>query len=271
MVPEKGTAMVASRFAVPSKGLRPAGAALRPSPLSQFRSNSPLCVNCEKSIIGESRTRKGCDSFFRTLSQDFSRNATIRANRAWWRLSCIGHHGPCCEKNYREGEAVGGAGRSGWLCREEARSMSCSAWRRWRACVGVTHEVEDLAGAVDAVARQPFGAGPLLLLAFGLLNYGLWNAVQSIWDPERVGGDWLGNALRVIFRMQRRLEYLSCLQDRGRGAGAGLEREDGVMKRFSPGRGRHSRCRGARTRDPRGGADGRVATSLVVRLVRGNT
>jgi len=65
--------------------------------------------------------------------------------------------------------------------------------------IGVTHEMEDFAGTIDLVSRKPFGAAGLLLLAFGLLNYGLWNAVQAIWDPERVGRDWLGSALRVIF------------------------------------------------------------------------
>lgn len=65
--------------------------------------------------------------------------------------------------------------------------------------IGVTREVEDLAGTIEVVSRQPFGAAALLLLAFGLLNYGLWNAVQAVWDPERVGGDWIGNGLRVIF------------------------------------------------------------------------
>lgn len=65
--------------------------------------------------------------------------------------------------------------------------------------IGVTHEVEDLAGTIDVVSRKPYGAVALLLLAFGLLNYGVWNAVQAVWDPERVGGNWVGNALRVIF------------------------------------------------------------------------
>ena len=49
------------------------------------------------------------------------------------------------------------------------------------------------------VSHKPFGALALLLLAFGLLNYAVWNAVQAVWDPERVGGNWIGNALRVIF------------------------------------------------------------------------
>ena len=65
--------------------------------------------------------------------------------------------------------------------------------------VGVTDKVEDMAGTIEVVSQKPFGAIALLLLAFGLLNYGLWNAVQAAWDPERVGGNWVGNALRVIF------------------------------------------------------------------------
>jgi hypothetical protein len=59
--------------------------------------------------------------------------------------------------------------------------------------------MEDMAGAVEWVSQKSFGRSILLLLAFGLLNYGIWNAVQGTWDPERVGGNWVGNALRVIF------------------------------------------------------------------------
>lgn len=65
--------------------------------------------------------------------------------------------------------------------------------------IGVTHEVEDLAMIIERVSQKRLGALALLLLAFGLFNYGVWNAVQAIWDPERVGGNWVGNALRVIF------------------------------------------------------------------------
>ena len=65
--------------------------------------------------------------------------------------------------------------------------------------IGFRRELEDTQGAIEAVARQPFGAGALLLLAVGLLSYGLWNAVQCVWDPERVGRDWVGQALRGIF------------------------------------------------------------------------
>lgn len=65
--------------------------------------------------------------------------------------------------------------------------------------VGVTHEVEDLAHIIERFSHKPLGVVALLLLAFGLLNYAAWTAVQAIWDPERVGGDWLGNALRLLF------------------------------------------------------------------------
>lgn len=65
--------------------------------------------------------------------------------------------------------------------------------------VGFTREPEDTRGAIEVVSQQPFGAGALILLALGLLSYGLWNVVQCVWDPERVGRDWFGQALRVIF------------------------------------------------------------------------
>ncbi len=67
------------------------------------------------------------------------------------------------------------------------------------SAIGVNREVEDLAGAIEVVSRKPHAALALLLLAFGLLNYGVWNAVQSGLDPERVGRNWVGNGLRVIF------------------------------------------------------------------------
>ena len=77
--------------------------------------------------------------------------------------------------------------------------------------IGVTHEVEDLAGIIGKVAEKPWGAAGLLLLAFGLLNYSVWNAVQAVWDPERVGGNWVGNALRVIFAGSAVLNvFLAC-------------------------------------------------------------
>lgn len=65
--------------------------------------------------------------------------------------------------------------------------------------IGVTPAVEDMAGTLSAVSRHPLGTVVLWLVAFGLVNYGVWNAVQAIWDPERVGGNWVGNALRFIF------------------------------------------------------------------------
>jgi hypothetical protein len=65
--------------------------------------------------------------------------------------------------------------------------------------LGFTDKVEDMAGTIEVVSQKHFGVIALLLLAFGLFNYGLWNAVQAVWDPERVGGNWVGNALRVIF------------------------------------------------------------------------
>lgn len=65
--------------------------------------------------------------------------------------------------------------------------------------IGFTQEVKDMRGAIEEVSQQPFGEGALLLLALGLLSYGAWNAVQCVWDPERVGRDWVGQALRGIF------------------------------------------------------------------------
>lgn len=86
---------------------------------------------------------------------------------------------------------------------------------------GVTHQVEDMAGTIEVVSQKPFGAIALLLLAFGLFNYGLWNAVQAAWDPERVGGNWVGNALRVIFGFSALLNLFLAYKTAGVALGRG--------------------------------------------------
>jgi hypothetical protein len=135
--------------------------------------------------------------------------------------------------------------------------------------IGVTHEVEDLAGIIEVVSQKRLGAAVLLLLAFGLLNYGAWNVVQAVWDPERVGGDWLGNSLRVIFAgsavMNGFLAYKTAGVALGRGW-SGTTGDEAVQSWTQ----RALAMPGGRALVLiAAAAMAGIATSLVVRLVRG--
>jgi hypothetical protein len=93
--------------------------------------------------------------------------------------------------------------------------------------VGFTRQPEDTRGAIEVVARQPFGAVALGLLALGLVSYGLWNVVQCVLDPERVGRDWIGQALRVIFGLSAVVNGFLAWQIAGVALGQGWEGEGG--------------------------------------------
>jgi hypothetical protein len=54
-------------------------------------------------------------------------------------------------------------------------------------------------GALTAVLRQPFGRTLLLVAAIGLLGYAAWRVLQGLFDPERLGHDWRGLAIRGSF------------------------------------------------------------------------
>mgnify|MGYP003650824894 CR=1 FL=1 len=135
--------------------------------------------------------------------------------------------------------------------------------------VGFTAEAEDLRGTVETISEQVFGRIVLLGLAFGLVNYGLWNAVQSGWDPERVSTDKVGWGLRVLFGFSALLNFFLAAKTAsvGFGWGWGGESGDAAVQSWT-----------ARVLGWPGGrwlvilaaviAAG-VAISLVVRLVRG--
>lgn len=55
--------------------------------------------------------------------------------------------------------------------------------------------------ALEALQKQPLGEPLLLILAAGLGFFALWRAVQTFWDPERVGRDWRGLLERAGFAM----------------------------------------------------------------------
>ena len=54
-------------------------------------------------------------------------------------------------------------------------------------------------GAFTMVLAQPFGRTLLLVAAIGLLGYAAWRLLQGLFDPDRLGHDWRGLAIRVSF------------------------------------------------------------------------
>ena len=63
---------------------------------------------------------------------------------------------------------------------------------RWSRPAGSTEALEEL-------HKQPMGDSLLLGLAAGLACFALWRAVQTFWDPERLGKDWKGLVERAGF------------------------------------------------------------------------
>ncbi|WP_438481893.1 DUF1206 domain-containing protein [Oleiharenicola lentus] len=104
-----------------------------------------------------------------------------------------------------------------------------------RLALGFGGSAEDMHGAVEKIGNQPFGKVALLLLAFGLLNYGVWNAVQCIWDPERVAKDWIGRALRFGFGFGAGLNFFLAYKTAGVGLGRtwGGESGDEAVKSWT--------------------------------------
>ncbi|WP_323379096.1 DUF1206 domain-containing protein [Pyxidicoccus xibeiensis] len=56
----------------------------------------------------------------------------------------------------------------------------------------------DTRGAVEEVARQPFGSVLLVLLGVGLLAFAVWRFVQAVMDVEGKGHDGKGLAKRAV-------------------------------------------------------------------------
>ncbi|HYM80749.1 MAG TPA: DUF1206 domain-containing protein, partial [Candidatus Limnocylindria bacterium] len=54
-------------------------------------------------------------------------------------------------------------------------------------------------GALTTVLGQPFGRTLLLVAAIGLLGYAAWRVLQGLFDPDRLGHDWRGLAMRASF------------------------------------------------------------------------
>jgi hypothetical protein len=54
-------------------------------------------------------------------------------------------------------------------------------------------------GALTAVLEQPFGRTLLLVAVVGLLGYAAWRVLQGLFDPDRLGHNWRGLAMRASF------------------------------------------------------------------------
>jgi hypothetical protein len=67
------------------------------------------------------------------------------------------------------------------------------------AALGMGGSTTDTRGAMTAVLKAPFGPILLLLVAIGLMGYGLWRVVEAITDPGRRGRDARAIILRASF------------------------------------------------------------------------
>jgi Domain of Unknown Function (DUF1206) len=68
-----------------------------------------------------------------------------------------------------------------------------------QTAIGIGGETTDTQGALQTIARQPFGQLLLILVAIGLIGYVLWRVVQAVLDPEHKGHDGKGIAQRLSY------------------------------------------------------------------------
>jgi hypothetical protein len=54
-------------------------------------------------------------------------------------------------------------------------------------------------GALTAVLGQQFGRTLLLVAIIGFLGYAAWRVLQGLFDPDRLGHNWRGLAIRASF------------------------------------------------------------------------
>ena len=59
--------------------------------------------------------------------------------------------------------------------------------------------VTGTSGALTTVLGQPFGRTLLLVVVAGLLGYAAWRILQGLFDPDRLGNNWRGLAMRASF------------------------------------------------------------------------
>src|SRR4029450_5849606 len=54
-------------------------------------------------------------------------------------------------------------------------------------------------GALTTVLGQPLGRTLLLVVVVGLLSYATWRILQGLFDPDHLGNNWRGLAIRASF------------------------------------------------------------------------
>lgn len=88
-----------------------------------------------------------------------------------------------------------GAGRLGLIAK--GVSFLLVAALAIQVTVGAGGKPADRQGALDAIADEPFGWIPLVLLALGFAGYALWRFAQAFADRDREGSDATGLAKRA--------------------------------------------------------------------------
>lgn len=68
-----------------------------------------------------------------------------------------------------------------------------------QAALGTGGKTTGAGGAIESIGEQTFGKAMLVLLALGLVSYGLWKLVQGIMDPDEKGSDTQGIVRRVAY------------------------------------------------------------------------
>jgi hypothetical protein len=102
-----------------------------------------------------------------------------------------------------------------------------------QAAVGRGDRVTGSEGALESMARQPFGRVLLAAVALGLAGYALWKLVQAVQDPEHKGTDAKGNAARAGYGISG-LIHAGLVLEAGRlalGSGMGDGSESGADSR----------------------------------------
>ncbi|MCF3651348.1 DUF1206 domain-containing protein [Synoicihabitans lomoniglobus] len=93
--------------------------------------------------------------------------------------------------------------------------------------IGYTTKAEDMRGTLEEVSQQAFGSILLVILAIGLLSFGLWKAVQSAWDPEQISTDWMGWGVRALAGLSALLHFTIAWKTLSLGLGWGGGGQDG--------------------------------------------
>jgi hypothetical protein len=88
-------------------------------------------------------------------------------------------------KELARGAWVEGAGRFGLAAK--GASFILVAVLAIQVAIGAGGETADRQGALDAVADEPFGWLPLVVLAAGFAGYALWRFAQALFDRDREG------------------------------------------------------------------------------------